>query len=162
MIIDKKRTQILAEKFFFTFSITESAHNVYNLPANSVLKLNNYISAEEVPKIINRLLSRKTAELDRILNEVLKYITLKIYTDITHRIYIALICSLLSEHFKELIIIILHKENKKDYLLFKSYRLIALENILTKIIKKMLATHLSSSLLNSDEDKKRQINSISA
>ena len=108
-----------------------------------MLRLNDYISIEKILKIINRLLSKKTAELDRILNEVLKYIILKICTDIVHRIYIVLMYSLLLKYFKKLIIIILHKESKKDYLLSESYRLIILKNILIKIIKKILATYLN-------------------
>ena len=143
MIINKKRTQILIEKFFSTFDVIESVHNAYNLSVNSVLRLNDYISADEILEIINRLLSRKTAELDNILNEILKYIVLKIYTDIMYEIYMTLICNLLSEYFKKLIIIILYKEDKKNYLLSESYRLIILKNILTKVIKKILATYLS-------------------
>jgi hypothetical protein len=40
--------------------------------------LNSYISTKEVLEIINRLLNRKAVELDRILNKILKRITLEI------------------------------------------------------------------------------------
>ena len=142
-MIDKKRTQILTEKFFSTLSIIEPVHNVCNLAINSMLRLNNHISVKEILKIINRLSSRKTAELNRILNEVLKYITLKIYINMTYKICMTFIYSLLLKYFKKLIIIILHKESKKNYLLSVSYRLIALKNMLTKIMKKILVTYLS-------------------
>ena len=134
IIIDKKRTQILAEKFFLILSITEPVYNVCNLSVNSMLRLNDYTSAEEVLEIINRLLSRKAAELNRILNKVFKYIALKICISMICRIYMTFICSLLLKCFKKLIIIILHKEDKKDYLLSVSYRLITLKNMLIKII----------------------------
>ena len=60
-----------------------------------------------------------------------------------YRTYITLVYSLLLKCFKELTIIILHKEDKKNYLLSKSYRLITLKNTLIKIIKKVLIIYLS-------------------
>jgi hypothetical protein len=50
----------------------------------------------------------------------------------------------LSKSLKESIIIALRKEGKKDYSLLSSYRLIALENTLTKVVKKVLANRLSN------------------
>ena len=38
--------------------------------------------------------------------------------------------------------IVLRKEGKKDYSLLGSYRLIALENTLAKVIEKVLANHI--------------------
>ena len=96
MIIDKKRTQILAEKFFSISIVIDYLNNVYKLSIVSELTLNSYISVEEVLEIINRLLNRKTAESNKILNEVLKSITLKINTELIYKIYAALTCDLLS------------------------------------------------------------------
>ena len=45
-------------------------------------------------------------------------------------------------YLKESTIIVLRKENKKDYSLLRSYRPIALENTLVKIIEKLLANRL--------------------
>ena len=142
-IINKERTQILAEKFFSIFVVTDCLKYIYESLTAPELTLNNYISAEKVLKIINRLLNRKTAESDRILNEILKRITSEISTGLMQKIYTALIYNLLSAHYKELIIIILHKKSKKNYLLLRSYRLITLKNMLIKIIKKILVTYLS-------------------
>ena len=143
MIINKERTQILTEKFFSISVVTDCLKDVYKLLTVSELILNDYISVKEVLKTINRLLNRKTVGLDRILNEVLKRIILKISADFIQRIYTALMCSLLLVCYKKSIIIILYKKNKKNYLLLKSYRLITLKNILAKIIKKVLVTYLS-------------------
>ena len=96
----------------------------------SELILNGYIFTEKVLKTINKLLNKKIAESDRILNEILKRITSKISISLIQKIYTAFICDLLSTYYKKSIIIILHKENKKNYLLLKSYRLIALKNML--------------------------------
>ena len=143
MTINKERTQILAEKFFFMLVATDCLKNICELLTVSELILDNYISVKEVLKTINRLLNRKAVKSDRILNEILKHIVLKICTDVVYRICTALIYSLLSECFKKLIIIILYKEDKKNYLLSESYRLIALKNIFMKIIEKVLATYLN-------------------
>ena len=45
--------------------------------------------------------------------------------------------------YKESVTITLRKEGKKDYSLPGSYRLIALENTLAKVVEKVLATRLS-------------------
>ena len=142
-MINKERTQILAEKFFSISVVTDHLKDVYELSTVSELILNGYISAEEVLKTINRLLNEKTAESDRILNKILKRITLTISTGLIQGIYTAFMCSLLLTYYKELITVILYKEDKKDYLLSESFRLITLKNMLTKVIKKVLITYLS-------------------
>ena len=143
MLINKERTQILAEKFFSMSVVTDCLKNIHKLSTVSELTLNDYISAEEVLKTINRLLNEKAAELDRILNEVLKRIVLVIYTGLTQEIYTAFVYSLLSICYKKSITVILCKKNKKNYLLSESFRLITLKNTFIKIIKKVLITYLS-------------------
>ena len=125
------------------FIVTDCLKDIHKLLIASELILNDYISVKEVLKTINRLLNEKTAESDRILNEVLKRIISEISTDLIQRIYTAFTEDLLPTYYKKLIIIILHKKDKKNYLLLKSYRLITLKNILIKVIKKILVTHLS-------------------
>ena len=143
MTINKEKTQILAEKFFFMSVAINYLKDIHKLLIVSELIVNNYISAEKILKTINRLLNEKAAELNRILNEVLKRIILKISINLIQRIYTALICSLLLIYYKKLIIIILCKKSKKNYLLSKSYRLITLKNMLIKITKKILIIYLS-------------------
>ena len=94
-------------------------------------------------KTINRLSNKKAAESDRILNEVLKRITSVIYVDLTQGIYTAFMYSLLLIYYKKLTTVILHKKDKKNYLLPESFKLITLKNMLIKIIKKMLIIYLS-------------------
>ena len=57
------------------FVVIDHLKNAYELFTVPELILNGYISAEKVLKIINRLLNRKAAESDKILNEILKRIT---------------------------------------------------------------------------------------
>jgi Reverse transcriptase (RNA-dependent DNA polymerase) len=52
----------------------------------------------------------------------------------------------LPRSLKESTIIALRKEEKKDYSLLSSYRLIALENSLAKVVEKVLANRLSDAV----------------
>jgi len=48
--------------------------------------------------------------------------------------------------FKKFIIIMLRKEGKKDYSLLSSYRLIALKNILVKVLEKYIVNIISEAV----------------
>ena len=56
---------------------------------------------------------------------------------------IALVGGSLLYRYKELTTIVLRKEGKKDYSFPSSYRLIALENTLAKVIEKALANRIA-------------------
>ena len=47
------------------------------------------------------------------------------------------------ESLKEFITVVLYKEGKKDYSLLGSYRLIALKNMLVKVLEKHIANIIS-------------------
>ena len=123
--------------------VTDRLKGIYELLTVPELILNSHIFTEKVLKTINRLLNEKAAESDRISNKILKRIASEISTGLMQRVHTAFIYSLLLIYYKELITIILYKEGKKNYLLPESYRLIALKNMLIKIIKKILATCLN-------------------
>ena len=79
-MINKERTQILAEKFFSMLIVTDCLKNVYKLFTVSELTLDGAIFTEKVLKTINRLLNNKAVESDRISNEILKRIISAINT----------------------------------------------------------------------------------
>ena len=54
-----------------------------------------------------------------------------------------LIVKTLSVSYRELIIIILRKKNKKNYIISDSYRLITLENTLVKFLEKVLTIQIT-------------------
>jgi hypothetical protein len=80
---------------------------------------------------------------DGIPNKILIILSPEILEGLTYAINRILIKNTLSNYYKELIIIILRKENKKDYSFPSSYRLITLENILAKVVKKILVIRLN-------------------
>jgi hypothetical protein len=80
---------------------------------------------------------------DGIPNEILIILSPEILKELIYTISRILIKSILLNRYKELIIIILRKENKKNYSLLSNYRLIALENTLAKVVKKILVIRLN-------------------
>jgi len=108
-----------------------------------IILIYSNISTLEVINMINKLLIRKISDLNKILNKILKLLDLKILLELTQNIYIALARGSLLSYYRESITVILRKKSKKNYSLLDSYRLIALENILAKIIEKVLITYLS-------------------
>ncbi len=94
-------------------------------------------------KTISRLLNNIVLGLDRIPNEALKTCGLLItfwLTDIA-RAYFA--TSYYLRLKKAIIMIVLRKEGKADYLLLKNYWLIALKNTLSKILKKVVVKYMA-------------------
>jgi hypothetical protein len=80
---------------------------------------------------------------DGIPNKILIILNPKILKGLAYTISRTLIKNTLLNYYKELIIITLRKEDKKDYSLSSNYRLIILENALVKVIEKVLIIHLS-------------------
>jgi hypothetical protein len=93
--------------------------------------------------ILRALLTRKALDLDDILNKILKILALEISKGLTYIVSKLLAGDIMLIRFQELITLTLYKEDKKDYSLLGSYRLIALENTLTKVIEKVLTNRLS-------------------
>jgi hypothetical protein len=93
-------------------------------------------------RIISYFLNNTVLGLDGILNKALK----------TYRLLIALwLADVAKVYFiigyylrlrRAIIIYILYKEDKADYLLLKSYDLITLENTLSKILKRVVVDYI--------------------
>jgi Reverse transcriptase (RNA-dependent DNA polymerase) len=101
------------------------------------------VSQEEVQRVLNHLPSGKAPGSDGIPNEVLRILGPSISEGLAQAISSAFAGGTLSTRYKESVIIALRKEGKKDYSLPGSYRLIALENTLAKVVEKVIANRLS-------------------
>ena len=93
-------------------------------------------------RTISCFLNNTVLKLNKILNKALKTYKLLIvlqFIDIT-KVYFII------GHYPRLkraiIIFILYKEGKADYLFLKSYRFIALKNTLNKILKRVIADYI--------------------
>jgi len=94
-------------------------------------------------RTISRLLNNIVLGPDRILNKALKTCGLLIapwLTDIARAYFIIGYYLRLK---RAIITFVLHKEDKADYLLLGSYRPIALENTLSKILERVIADHIA-------------------
>ena len=102
------------------------------------LNISPIILIEEISKLIKGLLNGKAPGLDGILNKVLKVVTLVIKKDLAEVTSYYFTNGIVLEGLKESVTVVLYKEGKKDYSLLGSYRLIALENILVKVLEKYI------------------------
>jgi len=109
----------------------------------NVLNISPTILTEEIGKLIISLLNEKALGLDGILNKVLKVVALVIAKDLAEAASYCFTSGIILKSLKESIIIVLCKEEKKDYSLLGSYRLIALENTLVKVLEKHVANIIS-------------------
>ena len=103
------------------------------------LRVNSNIIIKEIARTISRLLNNIVLGLNRILNKALKTYRLLIVLWLTDIAKVYFIIGYYLRLKKAIIIFILYKEGKVDYLFLKSYRPITLENTLSKILKRIIA-----------------------
>jgi hypothetical protein len=112
-------------------------------PTNFKIKLRQDVTIKEVTETLKNLLKGKTLDSDGIPNEVLKTLSPEIAEGLARAISGAFASDTLPGQYKESVTIVIRKESKKNYSLPGSYRPIALENTLAKVVKKILTTRLS-------------------
>ena len=98
--------------------------------------ISQIVSLKEIKDAIRKLPTSKVAGPDRILNKAIKAILEAVAIPLVNTIITCLLKSKILKCYKEIIIVILQKANKKDYSLLGSYQPVALKNILGKIFKK--------------------------
>ena len=106
------------------------------------LWVNSNIIIEEIAKTISRLLNNTALGLDRILNKALKIYRPLIVPWLTDIARVYFIIGYFPRLRRAIITVILYKEGKADYSLLGSYRPIALENTLSKILERVIAEHI--------------------
>jgi len=108
------------------------------------------ILIEEISKLIRSLLNKKALGLNSILNKVLKAVALVIIKNLVEAASYYFTNGIILESLKESITIVLRKEEKKDYSLLGSYKLIILKNTLAKVLEK----HVANIILKAAEEYK--------
>jgi len=106
------------------------------------LRVDSDITIEEMARIISRLLNNIVLGLDRILNKALKTYGLLIAPWLINvaKVYFAI--GYYPRLKRSIIMVVLWKEGKADYLILESYRPITLENTLSKILEKVIADRI--------------------
>jgi len=93
-------------------------------------------------RIISRLLNNIVLKLDRILNKALKTYSLLIALWLIDITKVYFIIGYYLQLRKFIIIVILYKEGKIDYLIPGSYSSITLENAFNKILERVIVDYM--------------------
>ena len=104
-----------------------------------VFNISPIILKKEINKLIKSLLNGKALRPNNILNKVFKVIALIITKDLTKTASYYFTNGTILKSLKKSIMVILHKEGKRNYSFLSSYRPIILKNTLTKVLKKYVA-----------------------
>ena len=106
------------------------------------LKVNSDITTKKIAKTISCFLNNIVLELNRILNKALKTYGLLIVLWLTDIAKVYFIIGYYLRLKRAIIIFILCKEDKVNYLFLGSYHFITLENTLNKILKKVIVDRI--------------------
>jgi len=138
----KKKIEILQEKFFLSLSQT----NVSNIADSFILltmSSDSYISEDEVRQTIKKVKADKASDVLNILNRALQTDLAKLTLILTSLFNVYVIYRYHSKQFKKTQMIVLYKLKKSDYTNLKTYRLIALLDIMSKALKSIMIKRLS-------------------
>ena len=94
--------------------------------------------------MLRQLPNGKATGPDRIPNEALKEVCPALSTDLAMVISKYLAGGTLPTSMKESITVTIRKERKKDYSILQSYRPIALENTIAKLVEKIVADRITA------------------
>jgi len=145
---NKEKAQILAERFFprtgqADLSDITGQQPTGTNPEQREFNISHIVTKEEVEKVIKRLPNGKATGPDNVPYEVLKEIAPQISEGLAQAFTKQLASGTLPRSFKDSITTVLRKERKKDYSLPSSYRPIALENSLAKVLEKIVANRIA-------------------
>ena len=102
------------------------------------------VSEGELLRLLKKLPNGKAPGPDGIPNEALKTVCPEISQRLAEAISRQLTAGTLPNSLKESTTVVLRKKQKKDYSLPGSYRPIALENSLTKLVEKIVADRMAN------------------
>jgi len=140
---DAERARILGEKFFPQAPQASRTQPAGGAQSQRNIPINQEVTTEELTAILGALPTGKAPGPDGIPNEILKALSPEIAEGLAQGISKTLAGGTLPNRLKESTTIALRKEGKRDYSLPSSYRPIALENTLAKVVEKVLANRLS-------------------
>ena len=107
------------------------------------LRVNSDIITKEIVKTISCLLNNTVLRLDRILNEALKTYSLLIAPWLINIAKVYFIIGYYLRLRRAIIIVVLYKESKADYLILGNYCPITLENTFSKILERVIVNYIA-------------------
>jgi len=139
----KKKIEILREKFFSSFSQTD-VNDIANLFIFLTVSSDLRISEDEVRQTIKRVKADKASNISDILNRALQTDLAELILILTSLFNACVTYKYHSKQFKKTQMIVLCKLKKSDYTDSKTYRLIALLDIMSKALKSIMTKRLSN------------------
>ena len=139
---NNKKVKIFIKKIFPQLALADLS-NIMGEVLITYLRVNSNITTKEMARTISRLLNNIILRLNRILNKVLKTYRLLIALQLIDIAKIYFTIGYYLRFGRVIIIFILYKEGKADYLFLGSYRPIALENTLSKILKRVIIDRMA-------------------
>ncbi len=139
----EKKIEILREKFFFL----SSQANVNDIAESFILltvSFNSCITEDEVKQTIRRVKADKALNTSDISNKALQASLAELISVLTSLFNACITYKYYSKQFKKTQTIVLHKLKKSDYIDSKTYRLIALLDIMSKALKSIMIKRLSN------------------
>jgi len=139
----KKKIEILQEKFFLSFFQT-NINNIANLFILLTMSFDLRISEDEVRQTIKRIKVNKASNILNILNKVLQTDLAELILILTSLFNACVTYKYHLKQFKKTQMIVLCKLKKSNYTDSKTYRLIALLDIMNKVLKSIMTKRLSN------------------
>ncbi len=138
----EKKIEILREKFFlssFQANVSDIAESFISL----TVSFNARITEDEVKQIIRRVKADKASDASDISNRALQASLAELISVLTSLFNACVTHKYHSKQFKKTQTIVLRKSKKSDYIDSKTYRLIALLDIMSKALKSIMIKRLS-------------------
>jgi len=138
----EEKIEILRGKFFFLPSqanVSDIAESFISL----TVSFNSRITEDEVKQIIRRVKADKASSASDISNRALQVSLAELISVLTSLFNACVTHKYHSKQFKKTQTIVLRKLKKSDYIDSKTYRFIALLNIMSKALKSIMIKRLS-------------------
>ena len=139
---NNEKAKILTERFFPQPAPADLSDITGETPATR-LRVDDDMSTEEMARTISRLSKNTAPGLDGIPNEALKVCGPLIAPWLADVARACFVIGYYPRLGRAITTVVPRKEGKADYLLPGSYRLIALENTLSKILERVIAERIA-------------------
>jgi len=138
----EEKIEMLQEKFFSSLSQAD-VNNILNSFISLTVSSNSRISENEMKRTIRRVKANKASDVSEISNRALQADFTELISVLTSLFNACVIHKYHLKQFKKTQTIVLCKSKKSDYIDLKTYRLIALLDIMSKALESIMIKRLS-------------------
>ncbi len=138
----EEKIEMLQEKFFSSLSQAD-VNNILNSFISLTVSSNSRISENEMKRTIRRVKANKASDVSEISNIALQADFTELISVLTSLFNACVIHKYHLKQFKKTQTIVLCKSKKSDYIDLKTYRLIALLDIMSKALESIMIKRLS-------------------